>query len=1031
MTVIGRGVIEVSADSTGLNAAIDKARKSIAGLGDAGAKSSAASAKSIDAYIKKLSQQRDMLGMNTREMEAYKLAAKGASDAQLKAAAAHGRAIDQFKRGEEIGDRIKSSFRTFGAVAATSLIAAAVAVDGLIKKAGDFQDMAEKTGDTAENIASLAVAAGTAGVQMDTIVSASTKLTKNLTGVDDESKAAGAAIAALGLNIKTFKELKPADQIEEIGKALNGFEEGAAKSAVAMALFGKSGADLLPFLKELGAEGGRQAILTQQQIQQADEYADKQAKLRAEISLQAQAIATQALPAVNEFMAAISELTKDQEFAATAADLLKGAVAGGIIVFQTVAVLASDLAFVFKGVAREADALNRQFGALATFDFKEFTAISDAVTADSKKARAELDRFQERIMGIGKSPDPANYSNELRGKPGPEAPKRKALKFDGAEKKAGGAKGGGANTAAQEAKAQLARDLADIKQATAAELNIYANAEKIMEARRAANLIDDAKYYAEKLAFLQLNSQAREAESIKEIERLQSEKLSGKDKLDNDRKIAEEQGKLAKIRADAAASVEVLGVQEKAAADKIVQAYQDAREAAKAYLDTVKNQNEREIAGIGRGDKFRQEQAGRNQIEDKFTARRQDLDGDLRREQITNAQFETYLAIAKATYQAEVVEYESRTARIEAAQRDGTNGAIAALENYYDESRNIAGQVADAFTSAFDGLEDALVQFTQTGKLDFKSLISSINADIARIAIKESITGPLAGFLKDAIGGTKAPNAPGGFIEQTAAANASTIALNALTAAANSSAAALAGGRPLTVTPGSKQVIPSMGDFTRADRATGAEADRINAVADAQQDGADSAIQFGQTALAATSDVARLAAAAGVGGDALQRLPGVMGIISSIASAMSSGGGSSGGSGIESIIKLGMAAYGAYSGSGLSVDTVASGAVSADYKEMPNFLRGGRAIGGPVSAGGLYEVNEKGRPELLNVAGKQYLMMGAQGGSVDANPQTGGGGSVTHVNVNVTPPPGSNAATAQQWGAMAGRQMQRSLARNG
>lgn len=45
------------------------------------------------------------------------------------------------------------------------------------------------------------------------------------------------------------------------------------------------------------------------------------------------------------------------------------------------------------------------------------------------------------------------------------------------------------------------------------------------------------------------------------------------------------------------------------------------------------------------------------------------------------------------------------------------------------------------------------------------------------------------------------------------------------------------------------------------------------------------------------------------------------------------------------------------------------------------YVAGGRAIGGPVSSGGIYRVNENG-PELLNMAGKQYLMTGSQGGSV-------------------------------------------------
>lgn len=43
---------------------------------------------------------------------------------------------------------------------------------------------------------------------------------------------------------------------------------------------------------------------------------------------------------------------------------------------------------------------------------------------------------------------------------------------------------------------------------------------------------------------------------------------------------------------------------------------------------------------------------------------------------------------------------------------------------------------------------------------------------------------------------------------------------------------------------------------------------------------------------------------------------------------------------------------------------------------------GGRATGGPVGAGMLYDVNERGTPELLTVGSKTMLMMGAEGGRV-------------------------------------------------
>ena len=111
----------------------------------------------------------------------------------------------------------------------------------------------------------------------------------------------------------------------------------------------------------------------------------------------------------------------------------------------------------------------------------------------------------------------------------------------------------------------------------------------------------------------------------------------------------------------------------------------------------------------------------------------------------------------------------------------------------------------------------------------------------------------------------------------------------------------------------------------------------------------------------------------------------------------------------------------------------------------------GRASGGPVSAGGLYQVNELNRPEILDVSGKQYLMMGDRSGTVVPN-KLGSAGreyltmgrngadsgqepashSATQIlNVSVTAPAGASRETALQWGSMAGRQIQSATRRNG
>jgi hypothetical protein len=68
-------------------------------------------------------------------------------------------------------------------------------------------------------------------------------------------------------------------------------------------------------------------------------------------------------------------------------------------------------------------------------------------------------------------------------------------------------------------------------------------------------------------------------------------------------------------------------------------------------------------------------------------------------------------------------------------------------------------------------------------------------------------------------------------------------------------------------------------------------------------------------------------------------------------------------------------------------------------------LGSGKAIGGPVSSGMIYPVNERG-PELLNLGSQQFLMMGNQSGSVTPNNQIGNSASgETNIRViNVTDP---------------------------
>lgn len=221
---------------------------------------------------------------------------------------------------EAAATRINGAFGGIGTVFAGSVLASAAteAIRGLVQLFPDlvngaarFQDLEEKTGASAEALASFTTAGDVAGVSADQLAGFMVKLTSGLAKTSDEAKGVGPAIAALGIDFESFRQLAPEKQFELIAQRLATFKDGAGKTAIAVALLGKSGADALPFFKELAQSGLTQNRLTAEQIRLADAYADRQARLKSELKQAAQIAALQALPAFTALTEQLSRAARD------------------------------------------------------------------------------------------------------------------------------------------------------------------------------------------------------------------------------------------------------------------------------------------------------------------------------------------------------------------------------------------------------------------------------------------------------------------------------------------------------------------------------------------------------------------------------------------------------------------------------------------------------------------------------------------------------------------------------------------------
>ena len=69
------------------------------------------------------------------------------------------------------------------------------------------------------------------------------------------------------------------------------------------------------------------------------------------------------------------------------------------------------------------------------------------------------------------------------------------------------------------------------------------------------------------------------------------------------------------------------------------------------------------------------------------------------------------------------------------------------LADYAEKARNIGGDIGNALVNAFQSAENAIGDFVKSGKLNFRDLVTSMLADLAKLGARRFLLGPLAGVL--------------------------------------------------------------------------------------------------------------------------------------------------------------------------------------------------------------------------------------------------------------------------------------------
>ena len=256
--------------------------------------------------------------------------------------------------GEAFGRAIGGAFRDI-----------AEAIPQTIKQFDDLSKTSQKIGVPVEQLAALRHAADLSDVSSESLTKGLGKLARSVVDAAQGSTTAVAAYQALGLQFRNADgSLKSVgDLLPQIADKFAAMKDGSAKTALAMQIFGKAGADLIPLLNggsaglsEMTAEAKALGlVISTDTAKTAEAFNDNLTRLSRVMTGVVTQVTANILPALAQFSQFLIDSAKSSGFLKTATNALTSAFNGfaraAIVLYDNIVPVAKLLAiWVGSGV---------------------------------------------------------------------------------------------------------------------------------------------------------------------------------------------------------------------------------------------------------------------------------------------------------------------------------------------------------------------------------------------------------------------------------------------------------------------------------------------------------------------------------------------------------------------------------------------------------------------------------------------------------------------------------------------------------
>lgn len=262
---------------------------------------------------------------------------------------------------DDFAKQAKIAGAAIGATIGGAIVGLGLSIKSAINEADKLGKLSESVGVPVDQLSQLKLAADLSGVSIETLGWAFSRLEKNMASAAvNATGPAARAFQAVGVSIRDASgNLKSGEQaLTDIAGKFAGYKDGAEKSALATALFGKAGSQLIPLLNQ-GSAGLREMMA------QADTFGltidSKTAKAASafndNMTLMGKIwdgivvkVTAALLPAFQQLSGALLNVGRDGSLAKIAVDRITDAIQGAVTIAYTGFVTFSRLGAEFSAL---------------------------------------------------------------------------------------------------------------------------------------------------------------------------------------------------------------------------------------------------------------------------------------------------------------------------------------------------------------------------------------------------------------------------------------------------------------------------------------------------------------------------------------------------------------------------------------------------------------------------------------------------------------------------------------------------------